>query len=536
MPNTCIVCGRVKGKGQTVSMHRFPADPTKKQEWLRVLGLTEDDITDYSRICSRHFLFGDTSIPPSLDIGKRFSSPKKLNQDRGKRALKRLSVFQISNPSKQQCRHLETTPPSRASSLSVTTPGSTSTDDEQESLSASIGEPLLSDFGVHELPGYDGGRNKLVDTALTARIEMLESQMQHLKGHDCTKTAFFRIEKIAENDSLIRFYTGFISFEILLTFFEFLGPAVHKLRYWGESDRKTSRRRKSQKLDPLNQLFLTLIKLRLNLAVKYLAFRFGISIGLVSKYFTTWVCFLYRQLKELNWSPEVDQVFATQPMAFKEKYPTTYCIIDASEVFIETPSDLFMQSSTWSNYKHHNTAKVLIGCTPNGVISFVSPLYVGGISDVELTKVSGFLDMLDGKKGVSVMADRGFTVRDLLEEKGVRLNIPPFMENRQQLPAEEVRRGRGIASLRIHVERAIGRIKNYRIIGTTFPVSMIRLADMVVSVCAWLTNFEPALVPPPVDDHEEDKVDQYFKSVLDSESEFEYDADSELTDEEESSD
>ena len=126
---------------------------------------------------------------------------------------------------------METTPPSHVSSLSVTTPGSTSTDDEQKSLSASIGEPLSSDFGVHELPGYDGGHDKLVDTALTARIEMLESQMQHLKGHDCTKTAFFRVEKIAENDSLIRFYTGFISFEILLTFFEFLGPAVHKLRY-----------------------------------------------------------------------------------------------------------------------------------------------------------------------------------------------------------------------------------------------------------------------------------------------------------------
>ena len=134
------------------------------------------------------------------------------------------------------------------------------------------------------------------------------------------------------------------------------------------------------------------------------------------------------------------------------------------------------------------------------------------------------------------MADRGFTVRDVLQEKGVSLNIPPFMENRQQLPAEEVQRGRKIASLRIHVERAIGRIKNYRIIGTTFPVSMIRLADMVVSVCAWLTNFEPVLVPPPVDDHEEDKVDQYFKSVLDSESESKYDADTEFTNEEDSSD
>ena len=95
----------------------------------------------------------------------------------------------------------------------------------------------------------------------------------------------------------------------------------------------------------------------------------------------------------------MEQVFATQPIAFEEKYPTTYSIIDASEVFIETPTDLFMQSSTWSNYKHHNTVKVLIGCTPNGAVSFVFP---------------GFLDTLDGKKGASVMADRGFTIRDML--------------------------------------------------------------------------------------------------------------------------
>ena len=127
-----------------------------------------------------------------------------------------------------------------------------------------------------------------------------------------------------------------------------------------------------------------------------------------------WVCFLYQQLKEINWSPEMEQVFATQPIACEEKYPTTYSIIDASEVFIETPTDLFMQLSTWSNYKHHNPAKVLIGCTPNVAVSFVSPLYVGGISVVELTKVSGFLDILDGKKGASVMADRGFTSRDML--------------------------------------------------------------------------------------------------------------------------
>ena len=86
--------------------------------------------------------------------------------------------------------------------------------------------------------------------------------------------------------------------------------------------------------------------------------------------------------------PSVQQVAGTLPLAFREQFPSTYAIIDGSEIFLETPTDLHMQSSTWSNYKHHNTAKILVACTPNGCISFISPIYVGSISDVELTHVS----------------------------------------------------------------------------------------------------------------------------------------------------
>ena len=108
--------------------------------------------------------------------------------------------------------------------------------------------------------------------------------------------------------------------------------------------------------------------------------------------------------------PTVDQMKASMPHPFKEKYPGTCAIIDASVFFIEIPTDLQMQSSTLSNYKHHNTAKFLVACTPNGAVCFVSPLYVGSISDVELTRVSGFVKELHGKLGVSVMADQGFNL------------------------------------------------------------------------------------------------------------------------------
>ena len=143
--------------------------------------------------------------------------------------------------------------------------------------------------------------------------------------------------------------------------------------------------------------------------------RFGISVSSVSTYFITWVCFLYHSLTEIDWLPAVSQVKATLPHAFKEKYPSTYvCIIDAREFFLETPSDLRLQPSTWSNYKHQNTAKLLVVRTRNGAICYISSLYVGSISDAELTRVSGLIPKLPKNEDVSVVADRGFTVRDQL--------------------------------------------------------------------------------------------------------------------------
>ena len=58
------------------------------------------------------------------------------------------------------------------------------------------------------------------------------------------------------------------------------------------------------------------------------------------------------------------------------------------------------------------------------------------------------------------MADRGFTIADLLHDRGVTLNIPPWKSG-PQLSEESLIETRRIANIRIHVERAIGRVKNY---------------------------------------------------------------------------
>lgn len=534
--DTCVVCGNTRVKDPSVSMHRFPQDKTKRLRWLKALGLKDDDIGSHHRVCSRHFPEGDAkSYDPQLSLGKRFASPTKRWTGRAKRAKRReaaRNLFSEESHSKTSGRN-----PSS---------GSTSANDseaveEHPLLVTQVGEQLETEYQLHELPtddslstptssralsspfssvsATDNSTRVLVDKALLSRIELLEAENKDLNSK-LSKVArkTFSVEDVAGNDDLVKLYTGFTTYSVFLAFYEFLGPSVNELAYRGVSQRAQKRQRR-RKVDSLNQLFLTLIKLRLNLRNKDLAFRFGICESLVSRYVTTWISYLYHHLKEVKWMPEVEQVRATLPHSFQQAYSTTFAIIDGSELFIQTPSNLQLQSSTWSSYKHHNTAKFLIACTPNGCICFISPLYVGSISDVELTRVSGFLQELEGKDGISDMADRGFTIKDQLKKINVELNIPPFLDGRQQLPADEVKRGRQIASLRIHVERAIGRIKQFAILQGNFPLSMVRQVNQIVCVCAWLTNFHPALIPPPLTSSENAEVEEYF-NTLESESDF----------------
>ena len=171
-------------------------------------------------------------------------------------------------------------------------------------------------------------------------------------------------------------------------------------------------------------------------------------------------------------------------LIFKEFYLSTHCIIDITEIFIQAPSDPQAQQLTFSSYKNHNTLKALVCITPSGALSHIFKLHRGCISDLEFFTNSGLLDLLE--PGDSVMADRGFTIANLLDSKGVSLNIPPSKVGDQLLETDLVATRR-IAALRIHVERAVGRIKNYRILHKQYCRSSL-------FVCCFLCNFSPPLV------------------------------------------
>ena len=92
----------------------------------------------------------------------------------------------------------------------------------------------------------------------------------------------------------------------------------------------------------------------------------------------------------------------------------------------------------------------------------MSTLFGRSISDKEITLTSGLVEKL--QYGDCIMGDRGFKIQEMLTSKGVSVNVPPFMNESGHFEDRQLLETRRIATLRIHVEKAIERIKNYHIL------------------------------------------------------------------------
>jgi hypothetical protein len=121
------------------------------------------------------------------------------------------------------------------------------------------------------------------------------------------------------------------------------------------------------------------------------------------------------------------------------------------------PSNPVAQQLTWSSYKNRNTAKVLVGITPGGCVSFVSDAYGGSASDRQITERSELPKLFDAYD--ELMVDKGFNCDDLFLPHHVRLAQPSFFKKKNRMSGSAVKADRKIASHRVHVERLIGLAK-----------------------------------------------------------------------------
>ncbi|XP_063623007.1 uncharacterized protein LOC134795105 [Cydia splendana] len=246
---------------------------------------------------------------------------------------------------------------------------------------------------------------------------------------------------------------------------------------------------------PVENILLCLKKIRLDTKLVELADQFGMSVSNASKIFSKNVPSIAKALHCFIIKSNKQAIEQNLPMAFRHKYRNINCIIDCLEIEIQKPLNSLNQALTWSNYKKANTIKYLISSTPDGIINYISPGYGGRITDVCLVENCEFLDNLE--PGAIVLADRGFKhIEQLLLQRGFSLVRPPSASAKCRLTKLEARKTKQIASLRIHIERVIRRLREFSMLKPHSVVntnSVKFLDDCVIIACA-LINLQDSLI------------------------------------------
>ena len=457
MPSFCCVpnCnqkGYSTSSGEKVSFFNFPKEPLIRKQWIHAIRRDEGKdfvITERTKVCSLHFRSEDLrkSINGRIYI-KEGGVPSK---------------FDWSGPSpKKRKAPTERQPLPAKKKLLAEYNSASVNNDVQETVDMSASEPSTSfEEDICKTPDLERqiAEQSTKIGELEEKLKQAESEINNLRREntelneklaECERqqkemsSRLFCVDRFT-TDGDISFYTGLSSYATFMAIFEYLNPGDN-----------------------------------------------GVAQSSVSRIFVPWINYMYLKFGQICIWPSKEVVQATMPADFKEKFPTTRVIIDCTEVRCEMPSSLLLNSELFSSYKNHVTLKGLVGIAPSGAITFISQLYTGSISDREIVIRSGFLSQ-KFENGDTVMADKGFQIADILP-LGVKLNIPPFLGANTQMSAEDVVRTQQIAGLRIHVERAINKIKNFLIWKGEIPLSLFSVVNQMWSVCAFLCNTQDPLI------------------------------------------
>ncbi len=122
----------------------------------------------------------------------------------------------------------------------------------------------------------------------------------------------------------------------------------------------------------------------------------------------------------------------------------------------------------------------------------LSDCYGGRTTDQYICQNSGFYNLLE--YGDMVMADRGFQIKEDLLHFYCSLVVPPGARAKSQMTTTECSLTKEVADLRINVERAINRLKTFRILKNTLPLTMLPLAYDIIHTFAAICNIQPKLI------------------------------------------
>ena len=112
----------------------------------------------------------------------------------------------------------------------------------------------------------------------------------------------------------------------------------------------------------------------------------------------------------------------------------------------------------------------------------MSKIYGGCASDWYMTETYGILEKINPVD--TLIADKGFNISYLLINKCSKLLILPFLKDKGKFSKHNAIKTSKIAKARIHVKRALSRIKDFKILQSTISHSQKDKLDDILIICA----------------------------------------------------
>lgn len=485
--SNCVVVGCQNNEGldkcRGIKFYRFPAGEERCEVWIRRINRRGSDgklwrPSAHNRICSEHFLGGeksnDKSSPsfhPSLFPTQHVKPNTVADASRYKRITER----------RKRKEGVVQSVLDAATEVPETVPEESAMEMDQTFCEVGV----QTDFQT-EVPAtftFEMEIHSSTEKATTAKVppppsSLVTTEVQTAVPSLTTCEVQTNIQGATDpcvsfltyNDKQFKSITG-----VTKNFFEYVSFKV------GDGIRDSHAMSKNSKL------LLFFMKMKLNVSFVVLGALFSVSQATARRTFYSTVDVVHVIAETFVIWFDRATIQARMPASFRAHFPDTRVIIDATEIECQRPGTQRKRILMWSQYKSRWTVKFLVGIAPSGEFTFVSDGFGGRTTDTELTNQCGILKLLEPRD--IVLADKGFPhVENRIVESGAVLVMPPFRSGDRQFSSVQNRDCYEIARVRIHVERAIARLKYFEILNFV-PSHMLPHIDKVFVIAAFCTNF-----------------------------------------------
>ena len=322
----------------------------RRRMWISAISRDDltDDILERDRVCSQHFVSGEAAKDwdrfnvdwvPTLHLGhskqQHVKDPEKAAARAQRAANRRKRRAEIAEKEvEEKGKRVDETGEAangifyeakpEAEAMNVDDTGETADEIfyEAEALSVDDKEQETKEelYASHDQKTMNAGTQTPESGGkITQNAETQTTEFEYLFKRVVLQP--FTEEYFADHDDRVRFYTGLPGFDVLKATFSFISPFVT---------------RRSKSLSLFQEFIMVLMKLRLNVPLQDLAYRFGVSLSTVSRTFSTWLTVMDIRLSPIIRWPERDELWHTMPLCFQFSFgKQTTIIIDCFEIVIE---------------------------------------------------------------------------------------------------------------------------------------------------------------------------------------------------------